>query len=221
MITSAQSGNDKSTDIASVPSMTSSSAWLPTALVTAATTVAINSDPQASTDSTSTAQATGAPSTPKIITPTDGIPDTPANSTLVTIGFLESLNYAFVVENSVTVAQIFHVLPLASSFALEVPGGDITVRSLQPYAVSQYTATTALLWVPSDQVQSLQVQILASNSRLYSQSDPTAQQLVNQIDSTIPIITTGAASNTGGSAGGYPNSDGNVGLSNSGAIGGS
>ena len=201
--------------------VSSNSAWLPTALITAATAASNSSLQATGSDPPSSAQATEAPSTPKIITPADGIPSTPSNSTLVRIGFLESLNYPFVVQNSVTVAQIFQVLPLAVSYALQIPGSEVTVRSLQPYPLSQYTATVALLWVPQDQVDSLQVQILATNSRLYSQSDATAQQLVDLIDPTIPLVAVSSVGNAGTPAVGTSTPDGNSNLSNSGANSGS
>jgi signaling mucin MSB2 len=139
---------------------------------------------------------------------------------LVRIGFLQSLNYPFVVQNSVTVAQIFEVLPIAGAYALQVNESDITVRSLEPYAVSEYTATSALVFIPVDDVNDLQLQILAINSRLYSQNDPTAQQLVDLIDTTIPLLTDGSSSATTDSNGGVAGS-GSAGLSNQGAIGGS
>ena len=222
----SRSGND--TNAGAVPDIvpttstpgSSSSAWLPTALVTASTVVT-SSSLQTNVDPTSTAQVTGTPSTPKIITPADGIPNTPPNSTLVRIGFLESLNYQFVVNSSVTVAQIFQVLPLAGSFALGVQQTDVTVRSLEPYPVAQYTATTALIWVPADQVNKLQVEILTTNSLLYSQSNPTAKQLVDAIDPTIPLVVDGTTGNTGSTGQGTANTDGSSSLSNSGAISGS
>jgi hypothetical protein len=58
-----------------------------------------------------------------------------------------------------------------------------------------------MFWIPSDKVDSLQVQLLAANSRLYSQTDATAQQLVDLIDNTIPLLADGATANPGGSTG--------------------
>jgi len=134
---------------------------------------------------------------------------------------LEPLNYPFVVQHSVTVAQIFETLPVANSYALSIPGSDVVVQSLQPYSTSQYTATVALFYIPSDLVNSLQVQILATNSLLYSQSDPTAQQLVDQIDPTIPLLADTSNSAAGGSSAGSGSQDGSTDLSNSGPNGGS
>ena len=220
--TSSQLGNETAT-FGLVPSTTASStstAWLPTALVTAATTVSDPSPQATGSDQSAAAQATGSANTPTIITPANGIPETPPNSTLVRIGFTQSLNYPFVVQNSVTVAQIFQFLPVAGSYALQIGGSDVTVRSLEPYAVSQYIATSALIFIPQDQVDNLQVQILATNSRLYSQSDPTAQQLVNAIDPTIPLLADTSSSGSTNSNGGA-GASGGVGFSNQGAIGGS
>jgi len=214
-------GTDDTIPTATTVTSSTSSGWLPTALVIASTSPSTSSALVTATDPAPSATSTVAPSTPKIITPADGIPDTPANSTLVRIGFLEPLNYPFVVQHSVTVAQIFEVLPIANSYALQIPTSDVTVQSLQPYSTSQYTATVALLWIPSDQVDSLQVQILATNSLLYSQTDPTAQQLVVLIDPTIPLLADTTSSSAGGSSAGTPNQDGTTDLSNTGPNGGS
>ena len=110
---------------------------------------------------------------------------------------------------------------MANAYALQIPGSDVVVQSLQPYSTSQYTATVALLWIPSDQLDSLQVQILATNSRLYSQSDSTAQQLVELIDPTIPLVADTSSSSAAGPSSGTPSQDGSTDLSNSGPNGGS
>jgi hypothetical protein len=171
-------------------------------------------------DTAAASQPTEAPNVPKIVTPANGIPDTPANSTLVRIGFLEALNYPFVVQHSVTVAQIFQVLPIAIVYALQVPDSSVIVRSLQPYAMSQYTATVAMVWIPQDKYDTLRVSILTVNSRLYAQPNPTAQQLVELIDPTIPLLADSAAGNEGGgSTGGAAGGDN--GLVNTGATSGS
>jgi hypothetical protein len=120
---------------------------------------------------------------------------------------LESLNYPFVVNSSVTVAQIFQVLPIAISYALQIPVSDVVVRSLQPYPMSTYTATVALLWVPEDEVNTLQVELLATNSRLYNQQDPTAQQLVELIDPTIPLLSGTSSTTSATTSSGAPSSN--------------
>jgi len=222
LTTSSQFGNQIATfnPVTSTTASSGSTAWLPVALITAASTASDPSPQATGSDQSAAAQATGSANTPTIITPANGIPETPPNSTLVRIGFTQSLNYPFVVQNSVTVAQIFQFLPIAGSYALQIDGSDVTVRSLEPYTVSQYTATSALVFVPQDQVDNLQVQILATNSRLYSQSDPTAQQLVIVIDPTIPLLAETSSSGTTNSNGGAGTSGG-AGFSNQGAIGGS
>jgi hypothetical protein len=152
-------------------------------------------------DATASTTPTTLPSVPKIIIPANGIPQAPQNSTLVRIGFLEALNYPFVVQHSVTVAQIFQTLPIGVGYGLQVPVSELVAQSLQPYSMARYTATVAMFWIPSDKVDSLQVQLLAANSRLYSQTDATAQQLVDLIDNTIPLLADGATANPGGSTG--------------------
>jgi hypothetical protein len=219
--TSSQLGNDTDSlnQIPVTTASSSSTAWLPTALITATGTTSDPSPQATGSDQSSAAQATDAANTPTIITPANGIPETPANSTLVRIGFLQSLNYPFVVQNSVTVAQIFQVLPIAGAYALNVGNSDVIVRSLEPYAVSDYTATSALVFIPNDEVNSLELQLLATNSRLYSQNNPTAQQLVDLIDPTIPLLANSPSSSTTDSNG--ASASGAAGASDQGAIGGS
>jgi len=88
--------------------------------------------------------------------------------------------------------------------------------------MSQYNATVAMVWIPEDMYDTLRVSILTANSLLYHQENPTAQQLVDLIDPTIPLladgstVTSGSAGTTGGSADGNTNN-----LSNQGATSGS
>lgn len=86
--------------------------------------------------------------------------------------------------------------------------------------MSQYTATVAMVWIPQDQYDTLKVAILAVNSRLYNQVNPTAQQLVNLIDPTIPLLADGSISNNDSGNTGNTD-DGNTNLVNSGATSGS
>jgi hypothetical protein len=79
-----------------------------------------------------------------------------------------------------------------------------------------------MVWIPQDQYDTLRVAILAVNSRLYDQPDPTAEQLVKLIDPTIPLMADGApGTGNSGSSTGAPASDGSPNLSNSGSISGS
>jgi hypothetical protein len=139
----------------------------------------------------------------------------------VRIGFLQALNYPFVVEHSVTVAQIFQVLPIAISYALQVPNSLVITRSLQPLTMSQYTATVAMVWIPQDQYDTLSVAVLAGNSRLYNQIDPTAQQLVKLIDPTIALLADAASANVGGTGTGNSNPNSGSTFVNPGANSGS
>jgi hypothetical protein len=196
-----QNGTDVKPTISVAPKVTTTPTWLPTVLMTqqALTTpaLALETAPSA----TSSLAATTTPSIPKIIIPADGIPSEPKNSTLVRIGFLEALNYPFVVQHSVTVAQILQTLPLAVGCGLNLPTSKLVTQSLQPYGMSYYTATVAMLWIPTDQVETLQVHLLTYNSPLYTQTDATAQQLVDLIDDTIPLLADGTTVSTGGATG--------------------
>jgi len=205
----------------STASSISQTAWLPTVLITASATPTTTSPLLTAADTTAPAQPTNNPNVPKIVTPADGIPNAPENSTLVRIGFLEALNFPFVVQHSVTVAQIFQVLPIALAYALDVPLSSVVVRNLQPYAMSQYNATVAMVWIPQDLYDTLKVEILTANSPLYKQVNPTAQQLVNLIDPTIPLLADGSTVGSGSAGTTENTAGGNSNLANSGATGGS
>jgi hypothetical protein len=88
--------------------------------------------------------------------------------------------------------------------------------------MSQYNATVAMVWIPQDKYDTLKVSILTANSLFYHQVNPTAQQLVDLVDPTIPLLADGYTDSSG-SAGTTDNSaDGNSNsLVNQGATSGS
>jgi hypothetical protein len=200
-----QNGTDVKPTTSVAPKVVTTPTWLPTGLMTQPALTTPAPALETAPNTTSSLAATATPSIPKVIIPTDGIPSEPENSTLVRIGFLEALNYPFVVQHSVTVAQIFQTLPLAGGSALKLPTSEFITQSLQPYAMAHYTATVAMLWIPTDQVETLQVQLLSYNSPLYSQTDATAQQLVDLIDDTIPLLADGGTPASAGGATGSSN----------------
>jgi len=147
----------------------------------------------ATSDTSATATSTGIPSAlPKIIEPPKGYPpQQPQNTTLIQIGFLYALNYAFVVHTPESISQIFTYLPEGLAFALGIPSTQITMQALQPYDTSatlDYITTLATAYIPSDLVDPLSLQVLNPNSALYDPSDPTVKTLMGMINSAIPIL---------------------------------
>ncbi|KAF2430761.1 hypothetical protein EJ08DRAFT_588359 [Tothia fuscella] len=159
---------------------------------------------------------------PKVITPPGGNTQKPANTTLVQIGFTHELNYAFVSSNPASASQIFTYLPSGVKFGLQVPkdsqdSKDTRMYNIQPYDTSKtmgYITTLALMYVASDMVNQLAVDLHTPNSPLYNNPDPTIATLMSFINPAIPLIagqpmdgtalTTGpaASSASAGAAGG-------------------
>lgn len=108
---------------------------------------------------------------------------------MITVGFKESLNYPFVVKNSLSSAQIFEYLPAA----LEGPFGfiesNISVLQLVPFTSStvDYIITVAEVYFPSQNVSKLQELVLDPTSDLYTNKDKTVSGFSKLIDSSIPL----------------------------------
>ena len=143
-----------------------------------------------STDPSST--ASGIPTNlPKVITPDGGVPEQPANTTLVQVGFNYSLNYPFVVASSVSVAQIFQYLPQGISDGLEIPIEQVTMHTLQPYDTTKdlnYITTLALVFIPSDFVETLKLSLQTPASPLYRNINPSVTSLMLMINPSFPIL---------------------------------
>lgn len=114
----------------------------------------------------------------------------PDDYELITIGFKKALNYVFIVENSISSAQIFEYLPgvLAFPFA-ELDSSDITVKQLVPYSSSDvdYTITVAEVYFKKNLVSALQAQITTSGSSVYENTEASEKSLASLIDSRIPL----------------------------------
>jgi len=154
-------------------------------------------------------------SLPKVITPQGGIPDAPRNSTLIQIGFTHALNYQFVTSSTKSVAQIFQYLPDGLSFGMSIPGNQVQMQSLQPFAPASlnYIVTLAMAYIPEDMVDQLSVALHAPVSQLFQNPDADIAALMNYIDPTIPLLP-GSSVSSGGS--GTNSNGGNSGGSSSG-----
>ncbi|KMU91404.1 hypothetical protein CIHG_09149 [Coccidioides immitis H538.4] len=125
---------------------------------------------------------------------------TPPNSVVVNLGFNGSLSYDFVVDHSGATTQIFYFLPMGVAYALEIPNESVKVGALRPYdtvARLGYTTTVASVYIPSDLIQSLALQLRTPSSRLYNNPDPSVRTIMAMLDPTIPL--TGVLSGGNGS----------------------
>lgn len=127
---------------------------------------------------------------PKAITPATTASPGP-DYEVVTIGFKESLNYPFVVEHSLSSAQIFDYLPLVLTFPFTADSSysNVTVKRLVPYTASgiDYIITVAEVYFPIEAVSSLQLLVEDTSSKLYRNSDATDAKLASLIDNRIPL----------------------------------
>ncbi|KMU75208.1 hypothetical protein CISG_04156 [Coccidioides immitis RMSCC 3703] len=137
---------------------------------------------------------------PKVISPPPNEDKTPPNSVVVNLGFNGSLSYDFVVDHSGATTQIFYFLPMGVAYALEIPNESVKVGALRPYdtvARLGYTTTVASVYIPSDLIQSLALQLRTPSSRLYNNPDPSVRTIMAMLDPTIPL--TGVLSGGNGS----------------------
>jgi hypothetical protein len=162
--------------------------------LTAPTSILVQSSVVGQTTSTATA---GIPSSmPKVITPPGGNIVKPANTTLIQIGFTHELNYAFVSSNPASAGQIFQFLPVGVKYGLNIlptsaDAKDTRMYNLQPYDTSKtmgYITTLALLYIPTEDLNQLAVDLHTPNSPLYQNPDPTVATLMSFINPTIPLI---------------------------------
>lgn len=174
-----------------------------------------SSDPSESSASIVQASATPASTSglPRAITPeTTTTPG--ADYQVITIGFKAALNYPFVVEHSISSAQIFQYLPgvLKYPFNGDKDFEDVSVSRLIPYSASNidYTITVAEVFFPKESVKALSSLITTPGSSIYRNPDSTSRSLAALIDSRIPLTgltstdqqvsgSSSSSSNSGGS----------------------
>lgn len=156
-----------------------SSGWLPDVMVTAS-----------GAEESSTSAPIPTTALPKAISPATTGVTAPSGYQLITIGFKQSLNYVFVVEHSISSAQIFEYLPAV----LEYPFSDnkaskVVVKQLLPYTSSQlsYIITVAEVYFPQKYINDLQTLLTDSSSKVYNNPNSADRTLAKLIDSRIPI----------------------------------
>jgi hypothetical protein len=175
-------------------------AWLPT-------TIAVQATPTAA-DATATT-ASGIPTNlPQVISAPQGAPVVPEESTLVQVGFQFPLNYAFVVKNPTSSAQIFMYLPQGISDALSLKADQVTMHSLAPFDTQStygFITTLATFYIPSNMVSTLKNQIKSPISPLYHNPNESVFNITKEINNGIDLIP-GNQMVEGGSVPGTSNS---------------
>jgi hypothetical protein len=131
---------------------------------------------------------------PKIVTNPNGTVVQPENTMLVQIGFDCSLNYAFVLGNSQSSAQIFAWLQPGVVQGLSVNDADVVVHSLIPLPVAGCVTTVAQAFIPATMVDTMTFIIRVPNSPLYNNNNATIAQLMDKINPAVPLIPGGTIS---------------------------
>lgn len=155
--------------------------WLPTYII-AQSSSSTNSDTASQTQAVTS-------SLPKAIIPTQSVSE-PADFKLITIGFKQALNYAFIVENSLSSAQIFEYLPKVLCFPFpDVDESSVVVKQLVPYSAEEvdYIITVAEVYFDESSITNLQSQILNLSSTIYHNDDNTETSMASLIDPKIPV----------------------------------
>ncbi|KAI3405767.2 MSB2 [Candida oxycetoniae] len=178
---------------AEAPATTSTSStknWLPSSLVMAETP----SSGLLTASQTNNVQASPTPDStsglPRAITPevTGSFVD---GYSVITVGFKAALNYPFVVNHTITSAQIFSFLPdvLKFPFKDSKKFDNVAVIRLIPYQASNidYTITVAEVYFPTDSISALSHYITTEGSLIYRNPDPTRNTLASLIDSRISL----------------------------------
>jgi hypothetical protein len=159
-----------------------------------------------------TATASTLPSSlPQAITPNSDNTTIPVDTTVIGVTFRQGLNYEFVVNNGAASAQIFQFLPDALKAIGNFPGDKIQMVNLGPNVGTQatlgYIATIAKVTFPSNAIDTLKLQLITPNSRLYNQGEEIVKNLTRQINPAIDIITFNVdGAGVGGSGGSAPGS---------------
>jgi hypothetical protein len=110
---------------------------------------------------------------------------------LVRLGFTRALNYEFVVNNAISVAQIFEFTPQGINYGLDT--NNTKMHSLQPYdtrASKGYITTLALAYIVKDLYDELDLERHTPSSALLNNPDKPVCALMNLLDPSIPLLAT-------------------------------
>jgi hypothetical protein len=128
------------------------------------------------------------PQLPRVITPVGGMPSAPVDMILIRLGFEHQLNYQFVVNETMAVAQIFEFIPRGLNYGLNIDSAKM--HSLQPYdtrASKGFITTLALAFIPKDLFNDLDNQRIAPTSRFLNNPVESVRLMINLLDPTIPL----------------------------------
>jgi hypothetical protein len=122
---------------------------------------------------------------------------------LVQVGFDCTLNYAFVVGNGQSSAQIFAWFQPGIVDGLALQSHEVVIHTLTPLPVSGCVATVALTYIPKNMFQSLKLSLSIPTSTLYNNNDSSIAQLMDKINPAIPLLpgTTAPGGATGTDSG--------------------
>lgn len=152
------------------------------------------------TGSSSQYEPTGIPySLNQFIPPPNGMPPQPRDTTMVQVGFDYSLNYPFVLANSLSQDQIFKYLHIGIAFGLGLNETNVTMQSLQAVdniAQLNYISTLAYVFIPSSSVGQLESYINTRDSPLYRNPNLSARSLMSYIEPAWPVKAGGLVKTT-------------------------
>ncbi|EOD53071.1 hypothetical protein GTA08_BOTSDO03660 [Neofusicoccum parvum] len=173
-------------------------------------------DPSTAEGTSSTSATATATSYPKFIAPPGGMPTAPANTTKIQIGFKRGFNWPFVVGHADTTGwQLTTYMPIAVADGLGIDHDNVQMVTLTSYNTTEklgYISTLAMMYVPSDLVDTLHLDLLNSNSVFYNNDDKeigsTINFLTSFVDPTFPILasdmpddgSTGSSTGSGSSS---------------------
>ena len=143
-------------------------------------------------------------SVPPLIQPPGGMPPQPDDTTRIQVGFLQALNYAFVVNSEVTQEQIFDFLPPGIAYGLDIPVENVTMETLKADDTSTdlpYIRTLALAFIPKDQVNNLYLNLHTPAHRIYHNPNASIFQLMSFIDPSVAIQADNPMSGSSGPGG--------------------
>lgn len=119
-------------------------------------------------------------------------------------------------KHPVAVAQVMQYVPMGIANGLNISTSDVVMHTLQPYDTTKnkgWITTLAFCFIPSDMVDTLELDRHAPASSLFSCTSPSTgctsepvYEMMNLLDSSIPLIASpddmgGDGGSTGGSGG--------------------
>lgn len=119
------------------------------------------------------------------------MPKSPANTTLIQVGFNYGLNFPFVVSTENSASQIFTYLPQGIAYALGISTDKVVMNALMPYDTTKslnFITTLAQAYIPSNMVNELQLDLHTQMSKAYSNPNDPVFTLMSMINPTIPIL---------------------------------